>query len=106
LDGNLSLEGRWEAHPGNIRVHGKKGALRIFYYANKLYLISDNKNQPINVIDRPMPGNFGMQIESFANAILNDMAPECTGLDGLNALKVLHAAYKSFETKKLVKIKD
>lgn len=106
LEGNLSLEGRWETHPGNIRIHGEKGALRVFYYANKLYLFSDNKRQPINVIDRPMPGNFAMQMESFANAVMNNEEPEVSGLDGLNALKVLHAAYESFETKKLVKIKD
>jgi predicted dehydrogenase len=106
VEGNLSLEGRWEAHPGNIRIHGEKGALRVFYYANKLFLLSDNKKQPINVIDRPMPDNFAMQMESFANSVINDEDPEVSGIDGLTALKVLHAAYKSFETKKLVKIKD
>jgi len=52
-----------------------------------------------------MPGNFAMQMESFANSLLHNKAPEVTGLDGLNALKVLHAAYESYQTKKLVKVK-
>lgn len=103
--GNLSLKGKWEAHPGNIRIHGEKGALRIFYYANKLFFFSDNKQQPIRVKNRPMPGNFAMQMESFANAVIYNKAPEVTGLDGLKALKILHAAYESYQTKKMVKVK-
>ncbi len=105
IDGNLSLEGSWEEHPGNFRVHGEKGALRVFFYANKLFFFSGNKKQPIPVLDRPMPGNFAMQMESFANAVLQDKKPEVTGEDGLRALQVLNAVYESFENKKFVKVK-
>jgi predicted dehydrogenase len=52
-----------------------------------------------------MPGNFAMQMESFANSVLYNKVPEVTGLEGLKALKVLHAAYESYRTKKMIKVK-
>ncbi|MHA1660954.1 MAG: Gfo/Idh/MocA family protein [Promethearchaeota archaeon] len=105
INGNLKLEGHWDDHPGNIRIHGEKGALRVFHYANKLFYFSGGKIMPIKVLDKPMPGNFAMQMESFANSILRDEEPEVNGLEGLKALQILHAAYESFETKKFVKVK-
>ena len=96
--------GNWNDTPGNIRVHGTKGALRIYHYPNKLFFFSEDKQKQITVQDRPMPGNFAMQLESLVQSILNDSKPEVTGLDGIKALQVLLAAYESYETKKLVSI--
>ena len=104
IEGNLSLQGKWEKNPGNFRIHGEKGALRVFHYANKLFLFTNDEPQPIKVMDRPMPGNFAMQMQSFANAVINDLPPAVSGLDGLNALKILNAAYESSRTKKMIKI--
>ncbi|MBD3197709.1 MAG: hypothetical protein GF317_21835 [Candidatus Lokiarchaeota archaeon] len=104
IQGNLSLEGSWEEYPGNIRIYGEKGALRVFYYANKLFFFTKDKKQPIRVLDRPMPGNFALQMESFINSLKNDSELESTVYDGLNALKIALAAYKSFDTKQFVRI--
>jgi UDP-N-acetylglucosamine 3-dehydrogenase len=101
---NLTPGGKWNATPGNIRVHGTKGALRIFHYPNKLFFFRDNRQEQIPVQDRPMPGNFAMQLESLVRSVLNDKEPEVTGLDGIKALQVLLAAYESFETKKIISI--
>jgi len=106
INGNLILEGKWEANPGNLRIHGKKGALRIFHYANKLFFFGEGKQKPVRVEDRPMPGNFALQIESFANSLLQGRYPEVTGMDGLKALQIILAAYESFETQRIVPIKS
>jgi len=101
---NLTLGGGWDEQPQNFRVYGTKGALRVFHYANKLYLFQNEKKEQIRVLDRPMPGNFAMQMESFAGAVLQGKEPEATGYDGLNAIRVALAAYRSHETGRTVKI--
>jgi predicted dehydrogenase len=102
---NLTLGGGWDIQPQNFRIYGTKGALRIFHYANKLFFFGEGKQEQICVPDRPMPGNFAMQMESFADAILEGKNPEVMGCDGLRALQVALAAYESFETQSIVKIK-
>ncbi|MBN1222248.1 MAG: Gfo/Idh/MocA family oxidoreductase [Candidatus Aminicenantes bacterium] len=104
--GKLTPGGNWNETPGNIRVHGTKGALRIFHYPNKLFFFSKDKRIQIPVDDRPMPGNFAMQLDSLAKSITNGTEPEVTGTDGLKALKVLLAAYESFATKKFVSLES
>jgi predicted dehydrogenase len=52
-----------------------------------------------------MPGNFALQIESFARAILEKKSPEVTGYDGLRALEAALAAYQSYETQSVVRVK-
>lgn len=96
--GTLSPRPRWESQPGSIRIHGTKGALRVFPYANKLFFFGQARQEQVRVLDRPHPGNFGLQIESFANNILRDDEPEVTAADGLTALQVILAAYESFQT--------
>lgn len=105
--GPYEVEGgsRWEPHPGNFRVHGTRGALRIFTYPNKMFFFEKGKQNQIKVLDRPHPGHFGLQIESFANRLLLDEEPEVTGADGLKALQIILAAYESHETQKIVPIK-
>ncbi len=104
IEGKLSLEGSWQDHPGNIRIHGDKGAFRVYYYANKLFYFSNGQKQPIKVLDRPMPDNFALQMESFVNSIQNDLKPEVTAKDGLRALATALAANESFQTKKFVRV--
>jgi len=103
LTGGLGTPG-WDPNPGSIRVHGSRGALRIFHYANKLFFFGDGQHKQISVLDRPHPGNFGLQMESFANSILLDEEPEVSGIDGLKALQLILAAYESFETQNIVSI--
>ena len=95
---------RWESYPGNFRIHGSRGALRVFLFPNKMYYFSKEKVEEIGIEDFPFPAPWGLQIESFADSILNDTEPEITGIDGFKALQVILAAYESFETKKIVEI--
>jgi predicted dehydrogenase len=100
----LQSGGGWSAHPGNIRVHGEEGALRVFHYANKLYFSGREKLEEIPLINRPMPGNFAMQMESLVARLKEGREPEVTGSDGLRALQVVLAAYESFESRRIVEL--
>jgi len=102
--GELSPRPHWEPEPGSIRVHGTKGALRIFHYANKLFFFGEGRQEQVRVQDRPHPGNFSLQMESFADSILRGEEPEVTGNDGLRALEIILAGYESFEKRKSVQI--
>jgi predicted dehydrogenase len=103
---NLVLGGGWESQPGNFRVHGDKGALRVFHYANKLFFFGEDKEEEVKVMDRPMPGNFALQMESFARRLSQGEEPEVRGVDGLKALQVALAAYESFETQRVIPIES
>lgn len=94
----------WEAHPSSIRIHGSKGALRIFPYANKMFLFNEEGQRQIRVKDRPHPNHFGIQISSFADSILHDEEPMVNGMDGLKALQTVLAAYESYESSKIIRI--
>jgi len=95
----------WDTHPGNIRIHGTMGALRVFHYANKLFFFGEGRQEQVRVLDRPCPGNFALQIESFAERLLQGKDPEVTGIDGLKALQVVLGAYESFKTQRIVTVK-
>jgi predicted dehydrogenase len=85
----------WHAHPGCIRIYGTKGSLRIFHYANHLFLRDRDGLRQIKLPDRPPPAQFAMQLESFAHSISEDKPPEVTGQDGINVLQVLRTIYES-----------
>jgi predicted dehydrogenase len=102
IQGKLTLGGGWTEYPGNISVYGSEGSLRIFYYANKLFFFDGQTKKQIRVMDRPMPANFALQMESYAMRLQKGLAPEVMGSDGLRALQVILSAYESFETKRIV----
>jgi predicted dehydrogenase len=104
VSGNLLRGGGWNAHPGSIRIHGDLGALRIFYYANKLFITREGGQEQVRIPDHPMPANFALQMESFVKNLRQGREPEVTGLDGLRSLQLVLAAYESFATSKTVKI--
>lgn len=104
LNGDFIPYTGWEPHPGNIRIHGERGALRVFHYANKLFFFGEARQEQVRVLDRPFPANFALQMESFANRLLQDEDPEVTGIDGLKALQVILAACESYKTEKAVRI--
>ncbi len=102
--GNLVVEGSWASHPGNFRIHGEKGALRIYHYAQQLFLFEEGKITPIPVQHRPMPGNFGLQLEAFIQSIESNSDVPVSGQDGLRAICVLEALYRSRESKKVEEV--
>jgi predicted dehydrogenase len=96
--------GGWAAHPGSIHVHGTRGALRIFHYANALFLTDAAGCRQIALSGEPAPAHFARQIDAFAEDIAAGRAPGCPGEDGLAALRVLHAAYRSAEQERLIRL--
>lgn len=94
--------GQWQAAPGSIHVHGDKGALRIFHYANQLFLTDKDGTRQIALKGRHAPGHFAAQMEACTATILDGAPAAAKGEDGLAALEVLMAAYRSFEEKRMV----
>jgi len=101
-DGTLTLGGGWESHPGSIRIHGSNGALRIYHYANHLFHFDKHGAHPIAIQNRPMPGNFAMQLESFIDAVQNNTPMEVPAQEGLKSLEVIEAIYKSMDTQTVI----
>lgn len=104
-DGSVVAGGGWDHHPMSIRVHGSHGALRIFPYAQHLFHLTANSTRQVPLEGPPMPGNFTRQLESLADSVRRDLAPEVTGEDGLRALEVILAAYESFRSRRFVSLK-
>jgi len=101
-DGRVLPGGGWDPHPLSIRVHGSCAALRLFPYANQLFLFEGGGVTQVPLDGPPMPGNFTLQLESFAARIRRDEEPEVTGADGVRALEVVFAAYRSFAERRFV----
>jgi predicted dehydrogenase len=68
VDGPIEAGG-WNAHPGCIHVHGTRGALRIFHYANALFHCSPAGTRQIALDSGAAPLNFAAQLTAFAQAI-------------------------------------
>jgi len=103
-DGTLSMEAGWDSHPGSFQIYGDSGSLNVFYYAEKLFQTDRTGIKQVRVEQRPMPGNFAMQMESFARSVMPDLPPEVPGQAGLRALQTLLAIYESHQTGELVRI--
>ena len=85
--------GAWNADPGCINVHGSKGSLRIYHYANTLFHRNESGVRQIRVPDRPMPANFAMQLEAFMQAIRSGAPTPVPGEVGLDAVRTLLGVY-------------
>jgi predicted dehydrogenase len=96
--------GRWVDYAPSIRVHGTRGALRIYYYANQLFLLTGEHREQIRVSDHPMPEHFALQMQSFADNILRGQEPTTTGRDGVKALRAVLGAYESYEKQSVISI--
>jgi predicted dehydrogenase len=92
-DGASAAEGSWNPDPGCIHVHGTRGSLRIFHYANTLYYRSAAGVRQVRVPDRPMPANFALQLEAFVTAINSDSPTPVPGEVGLAAIRALIGIY-------------
>jgi predicted dehydrogenase len=93
--GERVAPGTWQGNPGCISVHGSKGALRVYHYANVLYLFDESGAREIPLTGRPMPGHFATQIEAFADGLQAGDGPQTPAEAGLEALGILLAVYES-----------
>lgn len=85
--------GAWQSHPGCIHVHGTRGALRIFHYANSVFWRDDRGIRQVPVPGEACPANFSVQLEAFAAAIRNGGPTPVPGEAGLEACRTLLAVY-------------
>lgn len=93
VDGALSQAGGWEAEPGSISIHGTEGSMRIFHYANALYLKDRDGQRRIELEGRPAFGHFATQLEDCMDAIANNRAPTVGAREGIQALSALTSIY-------------
>jgi predicted dehydrogenase len=94
VDGPVDA-GAWSAYPGCIHVHGTKGALRIFHYANALFHRGPQGIRQISVENSPAPLNFAAQLMAFANAIRAGHDVPVPGEVGREACRTLLQIYSS-----------
>jgi len=103
-DGELVLDGRWDENPISFEVYGATGSLRIFPYAEQLFVFTENGVKPVALESCPMPGNFARQMAGFAASIRDARPPEIAASDGLEALRVVLAAYESNEKQAVISL--
>jgi predicted dehydrogenase len=93
IDGSFKAPGELDPHPGVINVFGDAGALRIYHYANAVYLFNDDGTSRIPLEGRATPRHFATQLEDCASAIFTGSTPRVSGEDGLQALDLLLRVY-------------
>jgi predicted dehydrogenase len=87
--------GQFDRHAGNIRVYGAAGSLRIYHYANKLYLNQNGTFREYPVPSGTAPHHFGRQLECFISDLNRGTSPASSASDGIRALRALWAIYRS-----------
>jgi predicted dehydrogenase len=98
----LSSPGLWEAEPGFIEVHGTKGALRVYHYANALYLRNREGLRQLPLPDYAAPRHFTRQIEAFASNLALGEEPETPAEAGVQAVRVIEAIYRSARERRVI----
>lgn len=93
-DASVIEAGRWENEPASISVYGDKGSLRIFHYANALFINTGSGPRQVALSGRPAFGHFATQLEDCVKAIKDHNDPPVTGEDGIKALKALLEVYR------------
>lgn len=98
--------GHWDDQPCELHIHGSKGALRIYPYANMLVYTDRHGTRTVPVPPLAQPNHFRTQIEAFAAAISGEAVPIPTVEDGLESARVLDAIYRSAQTGHGVSVND
>ena len=93
-----SGKAHWQTHPGTIKVYGSKGTLRIFHYANLLFLRTERGLEQIPIEGAPMPGQFAAEMVSFAESIRRNEEPAVGAEVGRRALAAVLGVYRSMES--------
>jgi UDP-N-acetyl-2-amino-2-deoxyglucuronate dehydrogenase len=93
--GWVGPRGCWDPHPGNIRVYGGNGSLRIYHYANRLLLNCGRGVRECELSRGATPAHFGAQMRRFCQELDDDAEPSCGAGTGIRALAALCAVYDS-----------
>jgi UDP-N-acetyl-2-amino-2-deoxyglucuronate dehydrogenase len=97
LDGRgwAGVSGEWDPTAGSIRVYGTEGALRIFHYANKMFVNESGRVREHTLPAETAPWHFGRQLLDFCASLDRHETPESSIDDGIRALEALLAIYDS-----------
>ena len=87
--GGYHAAGDFIAHPNAIHIHGTRGALRIFHYANRLFLNDAAGMRELPVTGPAAPHHFDAQLAGFVADIRADRAPSVPVSAGLAALEAV-----------------
>ncbi|MEM1112948.1 MAG: Gfo/Idh/MocA family oxidoreductase [Pseudomonadota bacterium] len=93
IESGMVRAGQWSGAPGCIHVNGTEGALRIFHYANRLFLNNKEGVRELPVAGDPPPAHFRDQMLAFLEALAANSAVPVSGECGLRALDLLLAVY-------------
>ena len=84
-----------------LTVTGSEAIMRLDYITQDLWIEDSNENlQPRFPWQEPLK----LELQHFADCILEKKKPVITGVDGLKALKIAEAALRSSEKNKVVKL--
>jgi UDP-N-acetylglucosamine 3-dehydrogenase len=82
-----------------LTVTGTEGIINVEYTTQQITIENDRMvYQPFLQYREPLQEELG----SFVQHCLDDLEPEVTGVDGLNALRVCEAALESSQTRRMV----
>jgi predicted dehydrogenase len=91
--GGMTPPGEWQAHPGSIHIHGTRGSLRIFHYANALFLRNRHGVRQINVPQPGAPIQFALQLRAFIEALRDGLPPPVPASAGRDACRLILGVY-------------
>ena len=81
-------------------MHGTKGALRIYYYANRLFLCLPSGTREVAVPATAAPTHFGRQLQTLVDALRQSQAAPVGAAIGIQALQALLAIYRSADLRR------
>lgn len=93
IEAGYAESGQWSSSPGCIEVSGTCGALRIYHYAQRLFLKTEAGVSEVPIYGAPPPQHFTQQMLSFLQAIERREPPPVSGEDGFRALQHLLDVY-------------
>jgi UDP-N-acetyl-2-amino-2-deoxyglucuronate dehydrogenase len=91
----LGADGTWDPEAGNFAIHGTRGSLRVFHYANRLISNIDGQIRDERLPPGGAPQHFAVQLRAFCDAITQDKDVAVPLSVGHITLKILHTIYAS-----------
>ena len=86
----------------NLLVTGNKAILNLNYLTQEITVeTAGQSTTPRHAWQEPLR----LELQHFANCVLNNRTPTVTGVDGLKALQIAEAAFKSSKQSRAVKLK-
>ena len=78
----------------NLEIQGSKGRLKLSGF-ERLTVETEHGNEELDFSEAPPLESWGMDVQTFVDAILLDRMPLGTGVEGLNSVRVIDALYQS-----------